>query len=237
MKRIAKLKAHKEADKRKKFAKKLLKIIPELKPYVAHRLSLGQALGIIPENMYETDGIIDEAVLRVYESDISMLTSTTDLRILLFKLTKEVLDKVFYNEKKFKDSVSTDKILHQELNKLRERFTFNADEDFVMQEELNDISYHQKDFMPQLFLYEDSKESVMQAFGMDYLDEKRKRVFAKLYNLLSVEASNIVDLHIFGKLNTQEIAQIENTEETSIRDIILQVKDRMYLIITQELKI
>ncbi len=237
MKRIAKLKAHKEADKQKKFAKKLLKIIPELKPYVAHRLSLGQALGIIPENMYETDGIIDEAVLRVYESDISTLTSTTDLRILLFKLTKEVLDKVFKNEKKFKDSVSTDKILHQELNKLKERFTFNADEDFVMNEELSDISYHQKDFTPQLFLYENSEESVMQAFGMDYLDEKRKKVFAKLYNLLSVEASNIVDLHIFGKLNTHEIAQIENTAETHVRDIILQVKDRMYLIITQELKI
>ena len=237
MKKIAKLKAHQEADKRKKFGKKVVKIIPELKPYVRHRLLLASSLGIIPENMYRATGVIDDAIIKLYESDISMLTSTSDLKIKLFQFVKEKLDEIFTKESWHKKSISTDKILHQELNKLKEKFTFNADEDFVMNEELSDISYHQKDFTKQLFLYDDSEQTVMQSLGMDHINDKRKKVFAKLYNVLSIEASDIVDLHIFGKLNTQEIAQIVQTEEAVIRDIILQVKDRIYIIITQELKI
>lgn len=233
MKKIAKLKAHQEADKRKKFGKKILKIIPELKPYVRHRLFLANSLEIIPENMYRSTGIIDDALIEVFESDISMLTSTVDLRLLLFKLVKDKLDKMFQKEAWHQKSISTDKILHQELNKLRERYTVDADGDFVMNEDLNDISYQQKKFSPQLFLSDDSKQSVLTAFDIDQLDDRRKKVFKNLYSVLSLEASNVVDLYIFGKLNTTEIAQIKNTDEPTVRDIILQVKDRIQKVIMQ----
>ncbi len=231
MKKIAKLKAHQEANKQKKFGKKIIKLIPELKPYVRHRLFLAHSLGIIPGNMYRATGVIDDAIIDLYGSDISSLKSTNDLRLKLFTLVKKELDHLFKKEAWHKKSISTDKILHQELNKLKEKFTFNADEDFVMNEELSDISYHQKDFTPQLFLYDDSVHSIRNTFELDYLDEKRKKVFSKLYNVLSLEASNVVDLHVFGKLNTQEIAQIKNTNEESVRGIILQVKNSIHLVL------
>ena len=47
---------------------------------------------------------------------------------------------------------------------------------------------------------------------------------------MSFEASSVVDLHVFGKLSTSEIAQIKNTDEASIRAIILQIKASMYAI-------
>ena len=233
MKKIAKLKAHQEEHKLKKFGKKIVKIIPELKPYVRHRLFLAHSLGIIPENMYRATGIIDDAIIELYESDITPITSTVELKIKLFILVKKKLDQLFRKEAWHKKAISTDKILHQELNKLKEKFTFNADEDFVMNEELSDISYHQKDFTPQLFLYDDSAQNIINTFDLEYMDEKRKKVFTKLYNVLSLEASNVVDLHVFGKLSTNEIAQIKNTDEKSVRDIILQVKDTIHLVINQ----
>lgn len=230
MKQFDKLKSHQKAEKRKKFDKKVLKLIPELKPYVRHRLYLAELLGMIPENMYRSTGIIDDAIIEIYSSDLSQFESNVDLRIRLFSLVKEGLDTVFYKEAINKNSISTDKILHQELNKLKERFTFNADGDFVMNEELNDISYHQKDFIPQLFIYDDSAQNVKTAFDLDYLDDERKNTFTKLYHFLSFEASSVVDLHVFGKLSTSEIAQIKNTDEASIRAIILQIKASMYTI-------
>jgi len=233
MKKIQQLKAHQEADKRKKFGKKILKIIPELKPYVRHRLFLANSLEIIPENMYRSTGIIDDAIIEVFESDISMLTSTVDLRLHLFKLVIDKLDKIFQKEAWHQESVSTDKLLHQELNKLRARYTVDADGDFVMNEDLNDISYQQKKFLPQLFLSDESTQSVLSAFDIDQLDERRKKVFTNLYSVLSLEASNVVDLYIFGKLNTTEIAQIKNTDEPTVREIILQVKDRIQKVIEQ----
>ena len=233
MKKIQKLKAHQEADKHKKFGKKILKIIPELKPYVRHRLFIAISLEIIPENMYRSTGIIDDAIIELFESDISMLTSTIDLRLHLFKLVKNKLDTIFKKEAWHQKSVSTDKLLHQELNKLKARYSIDADGDFVMNEDLNDISYQQKKFSPQLFLSDESKESVLTAFDIDQLDERRKKVFRNLYSVLSLEASNVVDLYIFGKLNTTEISQIKNIDELTIREIILQVKDRIQKVIEQ----
>jgi len=233
MKKILKLKAHQKTDKRKKFGKKVLKIIPELKPYVRHRLFLANSLEIIPKNMYRSTGIIDDAIIELFESDISQLTSTVDLRLHLFKLVKEKLDVIYTKESWHQKSVSTDKILHQELNKLKEKYTIDADGDFVMNEELNDISYQQKNFTPQLFLSDDSQQSVLTAFDIDQLDERRKKVFKNLYSVLSLEASNVVDLYIFGKLNTTEIAKIKNTDEPTVRAIILQVKDRIQKVLQQ----
>lgn len=234
MKKIAKLKAHQEAAKKEKFGKRVLKIIPELKPYVRHRLYLAESMGIVPENMYRSTGIIDDAIINLYESDISKLRATVDLKIMMFRLAKEGLDEIFKKEAWHQDAISTDKILHQELNKLRERFTFDADGDFIMNEELTDISYKQKDFTPQLFIFDDAAQSVKTAFDLDYLNEDRKRAFTKLYRFLSLEASNVVDLHVFGKLNTMEIAQIKQTDEPRIREIILQVKDTIHTIITHK---
>ena len=230
MKKIAKLKAHQKAEKRKKFDKKILKLIPELKPYAKHRLYLAELLGMIPKNMYRASEVINDAVLKIYESDLSELESSDDLKIKLFTYVKESLDSINQKEAPHKNNISTDKILHQELNNLKERFTFNADGDFVMNEELNDISYKQKDFIPQLYIYDDKAENVMESFDLDYLDEERKNTFTKLYHFLSFEASNVVDLHVFGKLNTDEIAQIKKADEASVRAIILQIKSSMYTI-------
>ncbi len=234
MKKIAKLKAHQEAEKRNKFGKRVLKIIPDIKPYVRHRLYLAESMGIVPKNMYRSTGIIDDAIIILYESDISELRTSEDLKIKMFRLVKEQLDQIFKKEAWHQDSISTDKILHQELNKLRERFTFDADGDFIMNEELTDISYKQKDFTPQLFIFDDEAHSVKTAFDLDYLNEDRKRAFTKLYRFLSLEASNVVDLHVFGKLNTIQIAHIKQTEEPRIREIILQVKDTIHTIITHK---
>lgn len=234
MKNIAKLKKHQEAAKLEKFGKRVLKLIPEIKPYVRHRLYLAESMDIVPENMYRSTGIIDDAIIMLFESDISKLNSSIDLKISFYKLVKERLDEIFQKEAWHQDSISTDKILHQELNKMRERFTFDADGDFIMNEELTDISYQQKDFTPQLFLFDDAEASVKTAFDLDYLNEERKSAFTKLYQFLSLEASNVVDLHVFGKLNTLEIAQIKKVDEPSIRAIILQVKDTIHTIITHK---
>jgi len=227
MKKLDKLKKHQKAAKPNKFNKKLLKIIPELKPYVRHRLYIACSLDIIPENMYQATGIINDSIIKLYERDLSQFESKASLRLELFKLAKEELEQVFKKESWHQQNISTDKILHQELNKLKEKFTFNADEDFIMNEELTDISYKQKDISKQLFLYENSEASVLSTFNFDEMNEKRRAKFSQLYRLLSMEASNVVDLHVFGRLTPQEIASIKGVKEATIIEIIDEVKDRI----------
>lgn len=234
MKTIANLKVYQENFRRDKFGRKILEIIPELNPYVRHRLYIATELGIIPKNMYVDSDIVDEAIVSLFEGDLSAFQNKYDLKIELFRLVKQKLDTIFQKESWHQKSMSTDKLLHQELNNLKERFTFDGDPDSVMNEELADISYHQKDFSVPLKLYDDAEHSVISAFDLKQWDEPQKSEFNKMYNYLSLEASNVVDLHIFGKLSSAEIANIKGVSEPVIREIILQVKDRISNLLSEK---
>ena len=228
MKKITKQLPKKGFADRNRFGKKIVNIIPTLIPYVHHRLYIAQELGIIPQNMYNESDIVDEAIITIFEKKAEIQDETlSELKLELFRLVKSKLDDIFQSESWHQKSISTDKLLHQELNHLKERFTYNADEDFVMNEEMTDISYHQKDFSAPLLLYEDAQQSIVSAFDLKKWEDPHHHIFKKLYNFLSLEASNVVDLHVFGKLNSMEISHIKGVEEPVVRQIILQVKDRI----------
>ena len=41
------------------FDKKVLSAVPHLHPYVKHRIYIAETTGILPKNMYSSNGIID----------------------------------------------------------------------------------------------------------------------------------------------------------------------------------
>lgn len=224
MQNISDLRSYQENYRRDKFGKKILDIIPELNPYVHHRLYIATELGIIPKNMYVDSDIVDDAILSLFERNLDEFTSSQDLKLEMFKLVIAKLDQIFASESWHQKSMSTDKLLHQELNDLRERFTFDGDQDSVMNEELADISYHQKDFTVPLKLYEDKQHSVISAFDSKIWDQPDKNFIVKTTKTLSLNASNIIDLYVFGNLKIDEIATIKGKSIQEIQDIIKQVK-------------
>ena len=47
------------------FDKKVLSVVQHLHPYVKHRIYIAETTGIIPKNMYSSNGIIDECVIEL----------------------------------------------------------------------------------------------------------------------------------------------------------------------------
>ncbi|PID68151.1 MAG: hypothetical protein CR968_03095 [Flavobacteriia bacterium] len=213
------------------FKQEFLDVLSDAKPYVQHRLLMAERLGMIPQNMYEPEDILDDVLIEYLKTPHRKDLSEYDLKLDLFKSTKKYLDQLFKTESLRQHDISTDKLLHTELNKLKERFTYNADEDFVMNEELNDISYQQKDFIKPIKLYSDYEQSFDSVFDWGQMEKPQLTAFRSMYNDLSFEASNVIDLHLFGKLSSTEIAGIKGVSEPLIRDIILQVKDNINQII------
>ncbi len=228
MEKVKTLIEYRNAGNSKNFFEYLNELVPEIKPYVEHRLKVLEALGQVPENMYDVRGIIDDVFLNLYSGEeLNSVEGKDQLKILIFKKINAKLKEIVKKEAFHKDSVSTDKILQRELNKLKERYTINADNDLVMNEELNDISYHQKDFKKEWFLYDDRVGDIALAFHPDTPDEKRLSMLSFLYRFLSPEASNVVDLYVFGKLSIYQIASVKGADESVISKIIEGVEDRI----------
>ena len=209
--------------------KKTLSTVQLLHPYVKQRIRVAENLGIFPRNMYKSNEIIDEVVLKVYEEGLHKSLNQEDLRIAMFKLTFDRMNELLESEEWHKDSISTKLILEDELKQLEENFTMDADNDLIMNEDLDDISYHLNDKEGVSLPYDEEEEGVKVLFGLDTSEtdgfwQDRKEI-RKLYYKLPLNTSNIVDLYILGKLSFAEIASILKTEMAEVKEIVNFVKE------------
>ncbi|WP_179019855.1 hypothetical protein [Winogradskyella forsetii] len=206
------------------FDKKVLSALPHLHPYVKHRIYIAETTGILPKNMFSSNGIIDESIIILYDKGFNVDAEPMAVKLELFRIVDSYMNVLFKNEAYHKDTISTDDILKKELSKLNEDYTVDADFDFILNTELNDISYHQ-DQMEPLQLYAKKESSILKAFEVKDLSSKQSpKVFGQLYNWLPFNVSNIVDLYIIGKLDFESIANIKKIEQKRVEAIFEKVK-------------
>jgi DNA-directed RNA polymerase specialized sigma24 family protein len=209
--------------------KKILTIVHLLQPYTKQRIRVGEMLGYFPRNMYKSNEIIDEVVLETYEQGFQKSKNAEDLRLAMFDLLNKRISALLQSEEWHKDTISTKYILEEELKQLEENFTTDGGNDLVMNEELDDISYHQNDSGPKELPYDEEEEGVKTFLGLDKVkqfeayDDRNK--LRKVYYKLPVNTSNIVDLYILGKLSFNEIAGILKMEVGEVKEIVSFVRE------------
>ena len=94
-----------------------------------------------------------------------------------------------------------------------------------MNEDLNDISYHQNSENKQLFIYDDSDSAILKLIDSEESTEnKKQQLLGKFYSWLPLETSKIIDLFVFGKLNFEEIARIKDITAQEVKETIIDVR-------------
>ena len=211
------------------FEKKTLSIVPLLHPYVKHRLKVGENLGILPKNMFQSNEIIDEVILDVYEDKSNKKIEINDLRLLMFEATNDKIQGLLEKEKWHKNSISTKIILDQELKLLEENFTVDGGNDLIMDEDLDDISYHQNDHDLHILSTDGNQENVLELLDIQdssvFDNQENISTLERMYKMLPVQTSNLIDLYIFGKLDIQEISQVLHVDSIEVKRIINFVKE------------
>lgn len=212
MKRINEL-LKKFRNEHSDFNKKLLHIVPHLQPYVKHRLHMAENTAIIPKNMYCSNGIIDDAIIKFASTYHNVVMDTLSTELKLFKIIDEIIDNLYIQEEWHQKNISISYVLNEELNQLNEKYTVEDDNDLIMLEDLNDICYHQNNKKKHLYIYNDMEtQSINDIDNTPFISNKnsKQKSKGKFYNWLPYETSKIVDLFVYGKLNFNEIAIIKD---------------------------
>jgi len=209
------------------FGRKILTIIAQIHPYVKHRLYTAEISGIIPHNMYTSTGIIDDAIVELYEKYEGKINANQEIKLKLFSLVSQQLSTLFKFEARYKDSLNTSQILEEELKLLEENYELDFNNEMIMEEDLEDISYQQDKFIKQEILFNDAEKSIINSLQihdtrLDISEDKRK-AFNNIYNWLPLKTSNILDLFVFGKLTYDEIAIVKGVNSYDIKKIIQSV--------------
>ncbi|MEO6347401.1 MAG: hypothetical protein ABIO60_05765 [Aquaticitalea sp.] len=216
-----------ETSLRKVYDKKVLAAISHLHPYVKHRLYIAENVGIIPKNLYCSNGIIDDCLINLFDKGFDFDAASEDIKLKLFETIDTCLEDLFIKEAFHKKTISTNTLLKEELRRMEESFTIDADEDFMMLEELDDISYHQHDDDYEVFVFDDHNSKILNVLDLEAESQlKNRKLVGKFYNWLPIRVANIVDLYTFGKLNFKEIATVKHIEVSRVEKILKEVKKR-----------
>ena len=209
------------------FNKKVVSATQHLQAYVKHRLYIAESTRIIPKNMYKSNDIIDEGIAKFYEAGYNIDDDEATIKIKLFKIVDSDLDELFKKEKFHQNTMSTNSILEDELDGLDETFTVDGGYDFIMKDDLNDISYKQDNDTKHVFLYNDNNSIIKNALDISDISLKRnKHLLGRLYTWLPLRVSDIVDLFVFGKLTFDEIATVKAIETKRVERVLkLAIED------------
>ncbi len=212
----------------KAFHKKVVSVTQHLRAYVNHRLYIAESLGIIPKNMYSSTDLIDEAIVKYYDKGYDVDADPLTIKLKLFKIVDTDLDELYKTEAFHKNTLSTNDILHEELDGLIENYTIDDDFDFIMKEELSDISYRQDTKHKHVFVYDDNNTSLAQAFEIENLKSlSHTNLLGRFYTSTPLKVTDIVDLFVFGRLNYDDIAKIKNTEKEYIEKLLTQAMETL----------
>ena len=175
--------------------------------------------------MYSSNGIIEESIGKLYEMGYDIDMEANAIKLKLFKYADAELIAIFKKENFHKTTVSTNTILEEELDALKEKYTIDDGFDFVMNDELNDISYQQDHKHKHLFLYDEADNAFLSTLkSEDLFDKKSKEDIGSLYSWLPLNVSSIIDLLVFGKLSFEDIAKVKSIEVKRVQFIYEEVK-------------
>ncbi|MDW5289872.1 hypothetical protein [Formosa sp. PL04] len=209
----------------KAFNKKILSITSSLQPYVKHRLYIAESVGILRKNLYHSNGLIDDCIIRLYEKGYDIDMSSHDLKIKLFRIVDIYLEELLLKERQNLDTISTNTYLEEELSRLEEPYSIDGDMDFVMLEDLDDISYKQHRHEKEVFLYDENNQKIINALDLGgHQASTNRKIVSKFYGWLPIRISNVVDLYVFANLPFEDISRIKKIEVKRIENILLNVK-------------
>jgi hypothetical protein len=213
----------------KTFYKKIETMIPEIRSFVSKSLKAAENEGKLDRGYFNPDGVLDEVYLDIF-SQLDPSWDENRLRYLLFKKAVANLHEKKAIEASQPESVNTNDLLKEELDRLGEAFTTDGDGDLILNTELDDISYKQ-DRKQATAIYMD--EGVVSpvvaklklADGIQ-LSTARRTAFGHVYSSIPHFSKTIFELYTFGDRNTAEIAEILAIEKEKAEKVIKIVSER-----------
>jgi DNA-directed RNA polymerase specialized sigma24 family protein len=208
-----------ETREREEFFDRIMKHLNPLRNYIKRRLRLAHATGAIETNLYRTDDILDEVLLRGYNTSARM-SSRFSIEEWLYLTANKILEELL-KEIEFERSnrIRFEDLLREEIRDLEERITADAEEELVMLDELEmDVDYHRSDFAPPV------KEE-------DYLEQlsRKEQILTVIKALAQIPERDrsIFDLYAFDEFDSEALSRIYDLPPDRIEEIIERVREEL----------
>lgn len=198
----------------------LLEDLYQVKRYIANRLVTALAKGNLPKGKYKVDDFIDQLFIVVYDN-FEKVEDKEDFHPWLFKKADELLEDAIADED-FDDNFlkNIDDYSRPEWDEMEEKFSTDGDGDFVMIDELDDISYPKNDYVLNHVFIEDDQKEIMDKLDKDLGEENIKKHTAMVLHYLPMPMRTVFELATEYQFSISQIAMIRNQNKEEVKELL-----------------
>ncbi|ASV30797.1 RNA polymerase sigma factor [Maribacter cobaltidurans] len=220
----SKLVDFRKKDNRQSFNNELLRLMPQVKNYVAKRLRTAILSGKLNKGMFSPNDFTDQLFIEVYDNWDS-IRNESYLRPYLFKKVDELLDDSLTEEEfdhVFFENIDT--FSQPEWDTMEEDFSTDGDGDLVMLEELDDKSLIKDNYtLNHVFVSDDEKE-LAEKLDRSLDKERVERHIQMVLGKMSLPMRSVFQLATDQGFTLNEIASIKDATLDEVDDLLTKAR-------------
>jgi len=221
---IQSLESYRKENDSSGFKIELQKMLPDVRRYLSRRLAAAISKRVIPKGKYKVDDFIDQLYIEAY-NHLGKKGKPHAFYPWLFKKADELLEDTIvdeeFDELFFKNIEDYTK---GEWEEMEENYSTDGDGDFVMLEELDDISYHQNQYALKDVFIEDKESNMIEKLDEELSEQQLVSHFTIAVDQISLLAQSVIDLDFNHGFDTTEIAMIKGMPESEVIQVIESTK-------------
>lgn len=198
----------------------LLKTLYQVKRYITARLNTALTKGNLPKGKYKPDDFLDQLFIEGYDH-FSEVKNKKDLHPWFFKKADELLEEAIIDEE-FDDYFlkNIDDYSRPEWDEMEEKFSTDGGGDYVMIEDLDDITYPKNDYVLNHVFVKDVDKEIIKKLDKDLGEENIRKHTAMVLHNLPHPMRTVFKLSTEYQFNLEEIAIIRNQSFEEVRSLL-----------------
>lgn len=207
----------KNEDNEEAFNSLMLKTFYQVKRYITRRLGTALVKGNLPKGKYNPDDFIDQLFIEAYDH-FDKVKGKENLHPWLFKKADELIESAIIDEE-FDDYFlkNIDNYSRPEWDEMEEKFSTDGDGDYVMIEELDDISYPKNDYVLNHVFVEDYQKEIINQLDKDLGEENIRKHVAMVLHNLPLPMRTVFELATEYQFTLEEITIIRKQSLEEVR--------------------
>ena len=209
----------KEGDKTA-FNELMLKVLPQVQIYIAQKLNSAIKNNTIPKGKYKPDDFVDQLFIETYDY-MDRIQNKKEFHLWLFKKADELLEDTIIDEE-FDDFFfkNIDDYSKPEWDAMEENFSTDGDGDFVMIEELDDISYNKNDYTLKDVFIENEEQHLLEELDKNIANEKINTHIKMVLRQLPLQMQTVFDLVVYHQFEPSDVAKIKNISTQEVTELL-----------------
>lgn len=215
----------KEDNEQTEFNKTMQQLLPDVKGYIARRLSAAVRNGHLPSGKYKVADFTDELYLMAFEQ-IKEVEDEKELLPWLFKKADELIADTMtseeFNEFFFEN---IDKYTQKEWQQMQVDFSTDGDGDLMLLEEFDDPSYPDYAYsLKDAFVEESPENKWLEKLNAELSDAEIHKHIDMVLHRLPTPMRSVYDLAVNQRFEPYEIAKIKRISVYQVERYLSQAQ-------------